>query len=316
MRCFVSVLIWSLFYACGSDELDARQETLIRSESKIEDLRSRVDAIQNVVQSVEQGNRHAQHDPSATPPRSTDIVPQPPEDSLKGAIRFTAVRTGTPASLPLLGQPSQPEEPCGWAFEVPQLRAISDLALRKSGLGRASPLVLLEDGRALTAHASNDNHVKRCAGAFRHAGNLLQFSPRGHAQAALSRAYRLALDERVPVPRGDDGRPLYWVYPGTKLEFTFTGTWPKEAPPPEITAVLKLTGEAQSSASVQAHWEPPQLLEGDTPVLRFPVPTETLEEGWSLHVYSPLEGPYIVFDTLALGSAAHGLVVTREPTTD
>ncbi len=316
MRCFVSILAWSLVSACGSEELDARQEKLIRQESKVEELRARVQEIQSVVQSVEQGNRHAQHDPSAAPPRSADLAPHPPAGSLEGAIRVTSVRTGTPPALPLLGQPSQAEEPCGWAFEVPEIRAISDLALRKSGLGRASPVTLLEDGRSLTAHASNDNHVKRCAGAFRHAGNLLQFSPRGHSEAALSRAYRLSLDERVPLPRGDDGRPLYWVYPGTQLEITFTGVWPPDAPPPEVTAVLKLTGEAQSSPSVQAHWSQPQLLEGDTPVVRFPVSPEALQDGWSLHLYSPLEGPYIVFDTLVLGNASHGLTVTREPASD
>ena len=316
MRCFVSILGWSLFCACGSDELDARQEALIRSTATVEELRARVDDVQNVVQSVEQGNHHAQHDPSAAPARGGDIAPRPVEDSLQGAILFTADRTGLPAPLPLLGQPRQPEEPCGWAFEIPELRAVSDLALRKSGMGRASPLVLLEDGKPLTAHASNDNHVKRCAGAFRHAGNLLQFSPRGHRQAALERAYRLALDERVPLPRGDDGRALYWVYPGTKITFTFTGTWPSDVPAPTLTAALKLTGEAQSSASVQADWGPPQLLEGDTPVLRFPVPVDVLEEGWSLHVYSPLEGPFIVFDTLFLGNASHGLTVTREPASD
>jgi len=77
--------------------------------------------------------------------------------------------------------------------------------------------------------------------------------------------------------------------------------------------VMKMAGETTSQASIQAHWDAPQVLEGDTPVLRFPVPTSDLEDGWSLHLYSPLEGPYIVVDTLVLGNAGHALVVTSEP---
>jgi hypothetical protein len=269
--------------------------------------------VQDVVASVERGHSTVQHDANASPPRGEDVAPLKPVQSLDGSIQVDVSRTGIPITLPVLGQPSSPEEPCGWTFDLPRYRSISDLSLRKAGLGRASPLVLMEDGRPLAAHASNDNHLKRCAGAFRHAGSVLQFSPKGNSEAALSRAYRLVHDERVPLPRGDDGRELYWVYPGTHLQFTFTGAWPEEADPPVGVIVMKVTGESTSRPSVQAHWDAPQILEGDTPTLRFPVHPLDLMDGWTLHIYSPLEGPYIVVDTLVLGNPGHALVVTNEP---
>ena len=120
-------------------------------------------------------------------------------------------RNGTPDDLPELPKVSRvPNTACGFKYKIESLKPISDFVLNRSDLGKSSPIVLYEDNKALPGHAYPKAFEESCEGAFRHAGFVILFSPTGDGPDAERRHnYRIGLSEDVPMPRGDDGRPMY-----------------------------------------------------------------------------------------------------------
>ena len=122
-------------------------------------------------------------------------------------------REGEPVGLEDVSELEKTKSPCGFRFKTPYLE-ISDTALNDAGLGRGSPLLLLENDAPLKPHATVREFQGRCAGAFGHTGRFIWFSPTGKKQAAETNQYTLVLNPNFPAPRAGKP-PIYWVYPGT-----------------------------------------------------------------------------------------------------
>ncbi len=131
----------------------------------------------------------------------------------------TVERTGDPPVLPGLPEPERTETACGFKLQVPELSAISDYPLNTRGLGRSGPIRLSLGGDPLTPHALPKDFERDCGGAFRHAGGVILFSP-DDTPNLDGRALELSLDPRLPMPRGGDERPMYWVYAQTTVRGT------------------------------------------------------------------------------------------------
>jgi hypothetical protein len=310
--------MWTVILLIGcseSHDLATRQARQAELQHSLAVLQADFEDVNRDFETVSGAGALRRPDPGAKPVRKIGkrwLGHQAPRHVLDAAaIRVVVQRTGVPTPLPELEAPARADGPCGWSFTLPRLRPLSDLVLRNSGLGRSSPLVLTEDGAPLTPHADGPDVGDRCVGAFRHAGAAVQFSPSGHSEAATQRRYTLTADPSVPLPRGDDGRPLYWVYPGTQLEFTIIDAWDPAWGDPTITLGAKLVGEHTGRPILELH-DQPQLLDEDAPVVEHVVRPLDLDGNWALRLSSPTDGPWVAIDTLTIGNSEYAMVVTGE----
>ncbi|MFT4621642.1 MAG: hypothetical protein ACI8PZ_000294 [Myxococcota bacterium] len=297
-----------------SHDLEARRARQAELEATVEVLAADLEAMSADFEAVTGADAVRKPDPSAAPVRKSGGRPvghQTPRRVLGEQLRVVVERTGTVTALPSLDAPTKAAGPCGWSFDLPRLRPISDLVLRNAGMGRASPILLLEDDEPLSPHAEPADIGERCAGAFRHAGAAVQFSPSGRSNAAKERRYRLTYAEQTPFPRGDDGRPLYWIHPGTQLEFQLIDRWDPAWGDPTLTLAVKLIGEHGARPLVEMGQVTAQL-EGDTPLIEQAVPHLQLDGSWALRIASPADGPWIVLDTLTIGNGENAVVITGE----
>jgi hypothetical protein len=237
-------------------------------------------------------------------------------EDLSNAIRVTAERQGEIPTFPVFPEAERRDStPCGYRFYVPWLESISDQVLEQTGSGRASPILLLHDGKALTPHAGPLAYEKSCKFSFRHQPRYLFFSP-ANAVENIGGEWTMKLATDVPLARGDD-RAMYWVYPGTTLSFTFSRGWDSDAwgemkvsldarllyvgtpeaptPRPSSPATASFLGAEESS---------------DDPRLGFEHVPEAPDGPWTLDITSPSDGPYVLVETLVIGNDQHSLVVS------
>jgi hypothetical protein len=134
---------------------------------------------------------------------------------------------------------------------------------------------------------------------------------------AVQGTWTMALAPEVPLPRSDD-RPMYWVYPGTTLTFSFDRGWDEswgpltvrldarvlhtgtpDAPTPrkDVPATASVLGFEQSSADPRLGFE-------NTP--------EPPDGPWTIEVSSPSNGPFVLVETLVVGNTEHSLIVTAD----
>lgn len=296
-------LSWMLA-ACGPDlsELEVEQQAL---EREVGVLRTHVEHMRSQMQAMGML-------PSG-PAGGQVLGPTDPIEDLA----FTVRRLGEPPVLPALPAPERRENtPCGWRFFTPWLDTISDITLERTGSGKASPLLLLHDGTPLTPHAAPPRFEKECGGAFRVQPRYVFFSP--SAPDAVGGDWRVALDERVPVPRAGDGRGMYWVFPGTGLEFRFEGAWREEWGDFSVQFDARLLAvgvpdqprrQPQSPAEVEVLGERQTALDNR---LGLHVDADDPPESWTLTVRSPEHGPWVIVDTLLVGNEDRALVVTAQ----
>lgn len=234
---------------------------------------------------------------------------QRPELDLASSLPFTATRTGDPVPLPALPEMEKDEPICGYKFSLPTLKAISDFVLHKhSDVGRASPIELLVDGAAWTGHATGPQ-LEACEGKFRHSGQLVQFSPAGDASKANGPRYEIRLSPEVPLARGGDGRPMYWVYPGTTLTFD-VDPWQAGWGAAGLDLAMHLGGEGVGAITVTVGDDTHSLAATSDGTLSLdPTPNA---EGLTVSIASPADGPYVVLQSLTLGNERAALVVTGE----
>jgi hypothetical protein len=297
---------------CGSLELEAQRNQQAELMASIESLRSDFHSMKADYDSIAMAAPSRKADPAAEVPRTNRaggwIGNQTPGQELSSTLDWRVDITGSPVALPKLEAPTRTETTCGWVFEAPGLKPLSDLVLRRSGMGRASPILLLEDHNALASHA-DDQHETYCAGAFRHAGTQFQFSPRGVVDAVPKRTYALAHAEQ-PVERAD-GRPLYWVVPGTQFALTMSEPWQPAWGKPTLDLVIKAIGPHEGRLMVRVGRRVG--LEDKAIVQKhIDLTAAELDGSWRLLVSSPVDGPYVVIDTLTLGNPRKALVVTGE----
>ena len=237
-------------------------------------------------------------------------------EDLASAIPVVAERQGTPPTFPVFEAPERRDtSDCGYRFYVPWLEAVSDQMLEQSGSGRASPVLLLHDGKALTPHAGPLAYEKSCKFSFRHQPRYLFFSP-ANAVDNIAGEWTMKLADEVPLARGDD-REMFWVYPGTTLTFTFGSAWDADAwgeMKVNLDARLLYVGTpesptprpgAQATASFLGIEE-----SSDDPRLGFEQVVPAPDGPWTLALTSPSDGPYILVETLVVGNDQHSLVVS------
>jgi len=225
---------------------------------------------------------------------------QAPKTERSAQASVTAVRSGDAPTLSIPGMPKRTETECGYRLDLPALKFISDYGLNSRGLGKSGPVVLEFDGSPLTPHAFPADYEKQCGGAFRHAGTALLFSPPEQADLT-NHEVALTLDPRVPTPRAD-GRPMYWVYPGTELVIEVHSWDPSWGPAKGYLAAL-VSGPGQASFTL-----------GDT--TQSAAGPATVEHEFTgsgpfeIRVSSPEGGPYVLLDALTIGNPDNAVVIT------
>ena len=301
-------LLLTALVACQNVELaqlETRQEDMADAHRALD---GRVDELREGMIELGMVARPRPGEP-AKGPRAELNDHQRPTTPLLGEYLFSANRTGEPTPLPALPEPERTDSPCGWKYKIEELKPISDFVLNKLDLGKASPLVLFEDDAPLRSHAFPKQFEQNCAGGFRHAGFVVLFSPTGDAPEAVSdHTYRLALSDEVPMPRGDDGRPMYWVYPGTTLTLTFDRGWDESWGDMLVDIAGRTTAsEAASPLTVTVADE---VFEVDGDDLVVSTEPDVQADAWSIRIESPADGPYAVLNLLTVGNPEHALVVT------
>ncbi|MCB9676169.1 MAG: hypothetical protein H6737_13695 [Alphaproteobacteria bacterium] len=224
---------------------------------------------------------------------------QTPQTERSAEAGLSVTRTGRVPALPPPGNVERTATACGFKLEMPELKAISDYPLNNRGLGKSGPVVLSVDGQALEAHAFPKDYEERCGGAFRHAGTVVLFST-PDTPTLEGREVGLSLDPRVPLPRGDDGRPMYWVYPGTELS-VHLDAWDPAWGEAQVTIGALVVGTGDATFAV-----------GDT-VRRAAgaaAISEPLNGATGIRVSSPEGGPYVLIDVLTIGNPDDAVVVT------
>jgi hypothetical protein len=239
------------------------------------------------------------------------------EHDLAGKIPVKVSRAGDPPTFPPMPAPERRDSTdCGWRLGVPWLEPLSDTVLEQSGGGRASPLLVFQDGRPLAPHALPAAFEKACRFSFRHGPKYVFLSPDG-AVDAIGGTWSLGLDDAVPLPRGGDGRPMYWVYPGTTLTFelgagwdedrwgplavtvdarvVYVGTPEEPSPKPGAPVTVTFLGFEQS---------------GRDKVFGLKHEPDPPDGPWTIEVVSPPGGPYVLLDTLRVGNDEHALALT------
>lgn len=235
-----------------------------------------------------------------------------PAQNVTAEFPVAATRTGElPTLPPLVAAPERGESPCGWKFTIKDLADISDYNLNSLGLGRSGPVLLLADGQPLKPHATPAEYDESCSNAFRHAGWAILFSPESGPENAEKHTYSLALDPEIPSVRGEDNRPMYWVYPGTTVTLTAARAWDPGWGTLEVDLVLRRVDDGvppKVSIGGQAAEVPDDKDAAHLHVAFDPIPAEPLV----IEISAPSNGAYTVIETLTIGNADTAAVVTSE----
>jgi hypothetical protein len=213
----------------------------------------------------------------------------------------TGRRAGTPPSFPALTLRRGPWG-CGWQAPVPGLAPISDSTLAGAGIGTLSPLLVLEDGKPLTPHATREAFDLTCAGASNHQGGAVKFSPTGGpAEVAQERTYTVSFVDDIPI-RDAIGNEGWWVYPGTTLTLDFPGPWDGPAEGFRV-AVEGYAAGGEGPVTLEAGRATATLERGAeraSAVLTPDAPTAP----WSLTLTSPPDGPWLIVNRVVVGTPA------------
>lgn len=278
--------------ACGNVDAHQRQSAL---EADVAELEAEVGRLRATLAEAGVVKRKAAKKGAASPRRAGSRTPRF-ATPLPSPLSFEATRLGdSPALLPLTAP--EATKGCGYRLQVPTLRGISDFALNKRGLGKASPVLLQLNGQPLSPHAYPAAYEGQCSGAFRHAGTAILFSPTS-ATDVQGASFDLTLDSRAGMPRGDDATPIYWAYPGTTLEVTVSG-WDEAWGEPEAHVVLASTSALPIPVSI-----------GDTETQA--LPNKVLAQAlagpppWTIRIAPGNEEGYVALKELSVGSGQRG----------
>jgi hypothetical protein len=300
----MSGIAWLWMVGCYDlAALEAEQQSL---EREVEVLRRNVEEMRALMQEM---------DALPKGPTAGEVAADGDGNDLARAVPLSVERTGTPPRFPPAGAPERRENTaCGYRFAVPWLEALSDQALEMGGVGRGSPLVLLQDGRPLTPHAGPLAFERNCRGAFRHQPRFVFFSPADTVEN-VGGTWTLQLSEEVPVRLGSEGE-AYWVYPGTELQFAFDAGWRAEDWGPmrvAFDARLLYVGTPEAPDALGSGEARIAFLDldqsGKDARLTLTHTPPNPDGPWTLTVSSPADGPYVLIDALTLGNDEHSLVV-------
>lgn len=202
-------------------------------------------------------------------------------------------RRGLPPVV-LSRTPERTESACGFRMHVPAFGEIGDKATVTAGLGRASPLVLSQDGLPLQRRQDEDL-ASACLGLYAQPARYMLFSPRDitSPEALGDRRFEVSFSEALPLD-APGGGPVWWVYPGTQVRLSV----PDDLGDLDVivSARLALFGEGGA---------PRLWLDRDSEALVGGTSTVTLEGvvaggGWNVGVSSPEDGPFVVIERLSV----------------
>jgi hypothetical protein len=219
-------------------------------------------------------------------PAALPVVTTPP----------VVTRTGSPPELTEV-KPLRGPKACGWEAPIPELRPLNDFSLQSAGFGMVSPLLLLEDGKPLEAHAPREKFDDACAGAFLHQEKAVKFSPTGDSPDVVpTRSYRFSLSEDLPL-RTSAGFEAWWVYPGTTVTLSFEE--PTSGPGVVVDALAFAGGKGSPTAWIDS--APPSPFGGEAQHRSIVLPPPRAGAPWSLSIASPADGPYLLLRRVVHG---------------
>ncbi|MBX2798785.1 MAG: hypothetical protein KTR31_13990 [Myxococcales bacterium] len=296
-----------LLVACGGPDLAKLEVEQQALEREVGVLRTDVQSMREQMQAM-----------GMLPEGPANGAVAGPSAGLDGQLTFTATREGPLPALPSLPEPQRRSgTKCGWRFFAPWLDQVSDISLDRTGSGKSSPILLLQAGEELTAHANLPKFERSCSGAFRVQPRYIFFSPFDD-EDAVSGPWTLALDDAVPLARGGDGQGMYWVFPGTTLTFTFDGDWVPEWGAFGVTVDARLLTVGTPEQPQRAPTAMAQLevlgkrKSGRENRLGLVLETDPPTEAWTVRVESPADGPWVLLQTLWVGNEEQALVVAGE----
>lgn len=328
-RRLTSMCLVLVLAGCGNAELDTLEKEQAELRTKVDELKTNVGVLRTgmveagLISAKQAKLRSGVEEAPAEEGKAGKARRKPegrtfghplPENELGEALPVTATRTGTPPELPALTDLERNESACGHKFVMRDLQPLSDYPLNSAGLGKSGPIVMLENGEPMAAHAAPEAFDETCSGAFRHAGYAFLFSPSGEVEAAAKNTYTLAHSDDVPMPRGDDGRPMYWVYPGTTLELAIDGGWDESWGDMILSIGGRVVVPSELAPQVRVAGQEMEIPPGTRPN-GFAI-EETLAAPpsgpWRIEIESPEGGPYLVLGTITVGNADNALVITSE----
>ncbi|HMV69887.1 MAG TPA: hypothetical protein PKA64_23810, partial [Myxococcota bacterium] len=200
-------------------------------------------------------------------------------------------RVGQAAPLPAL--PAPKIDGCKRTFMLPQLQALGNRALfDQSGLGNASPVLLLRDGRPLRPHVQPDR--QSCDDTFIHGAMSVL------AQVQADGAWTLGWSPDLPALTTERNKevPLWWVYPGTTLRVRGEGT-----------GALVVFAEAAGAGGwpMRVEGAEGELAAGGPATVRGSVSVST--SPWLLEVQAPPDGAALAVRGVVMGLGEDGVVV-------
>jgi hypothetical protein len=203
-------------------------------------------------------------------------------------------RVGQAAPLPAL--PAPKADGCKRTFVVGELQGLGNRALfDQSGLGNASPVVLLRDGQPLRAHVQPDDQA--CDDTFIH-GSLSVL-----AQVTADGAWSLGWSPELPLLTRERNKdvPVWWVYPGTTLRVRG-----EEAGPIGVFAEATAGG----SWTLQAAGAQAELAAGAAGTVRGAIVAGSAP--WTLEITAPPDGAALAVRGVVVGHGDAATVVIGE----
>ena len=203
-------------------------------------------------------------------------------------------RVGQAAPLPAL--PAPKADGCKRTFVVGELQGLGNRALfDQSGLGNASPVVLLRDGQPLRAHVQPDDQA--CDDTFIH-GSLSLL-----AQVTADGAWSLGWSPELPLLTRERNKdvPVWWVYPGTTLRVRG-----EEAGPIGVFAEATAGG----SWTLQAAGAQAELAAGGPGTVRGAIVAGSAP--WTLEITAPPDGAALAVRGVVVGHGDAATVVIGE----
>jgi len=204
---------------------------------------------------------------------------QPPAGG-KVRLDASATRSGTPPAL-VPAEVTPGAGPCELQLVLPAWKFLGKKEMERTHPLLASPILVREEGELL----SRPFKKGECTGSFVHRVGLAVSRRRADGPPV-----QLEWDQEPP----DDKRPgsAWWVYPGTTLTWTVQTPWVGP-----ITARLtsSLFGPGAGPALLSAGEASTPLQPGETAELSF-----TAGAPWQVSVSSPVGGPFVVVEALAV----------------
>lgn len=209
-------------------------------------------------------------------------------------------RSGSPRSLPAAVATPVRGTTCRYTVPMPPDAPVGDDSLHRAGIaGFASPFQVQVDGQPLTHLREWQRLPDTCEGLFQPTGREIHFTPPVRPATDAPPRVTLSLSEDLPATT-PDGRRLWWVYPGTTVQFTFDQAWDAS----RGSLVVRVTGRRFGhgpAPTVSVGDGPLVPLEGSAQQVQATVPSAAGIPPWTIAVRSPPDGPFLLLTSVALG---------------